>query len=353
MVAAMKYSGELFRELWRHLPAWFIFYITAWSVFADIAFLKEPRYDYAAALVFPYTVFLLYYRARLRSLREGDPVKRFLVLLGVTGAMLALIIGLAGPVRLGPDWPSHADAFMLRYEISNIVWALLLAGHCLTFGGWRRLAVFFGVAALYGMILESGGVAMGYFSEDHYHLYLPGFSAPAATMFGWSTVFYPCVFILEELRRGFPRVGARSFALQGLLVAVIALCFDAVVDPFATAFGLWRWHPAYTPETSFFFLGVPLVNFVSWFSAVFSFGAVYFFMEMKKAAWSGTRRAAAMLTSLPLVLALAALIEFASLAAIEGTNGPSWTILKNYIKAGMPMTREPVRGKMPGDGEGR
>lgn len=345
----MNYAWRIIRELWRHLPAWFIFYIIAWTVFADIAFLQEPRYDYAAALVFPYTVFLLYYRARLRSLREGDPEKMFLVLLGATGAILALIIGLAGPVRLGPDWPSHVDAFMLRYEISNIAWVALLAGHCLAFGGWRRLALFFGVAALYGMILESGGVAMGYFSEDHYHLYLPGFSAPVATMFGWSTVFYPCVFILEELRRGFPWIKARSFVLQGLLVAVIALCFDAVVDPFATAFGLWKWNPAYKPETSLFILGVPLLNFLSWFSAVFSFGIVHFFFEVKKAAWSGARRAAAMLASLPLVLALAAAIEFASLAAIEGTNGPSWAILKQYIRAGMPLLREPVREKMPGE----
>lgn len=349
----MNYAWRVIRELWRHLPAWFIFYIIAWTVFADIAFLKEPRYDYAAALVFPYTLFLIYYRARLRSLRECDPVKMFLVLLGATGGILALIIGLAGPVRLGADWPSHVDAFMLRYEISNIAWAALLAGHCLAFGGWRRLALFFGVAALYGMILESGGVAMGYFSEDHYHLYLPGFSAPVATMFGWSTVFYPCVFILEELRRGFPWLEARSFVLQGFFVAVIALCFDAVVDPFATAFGLWRWNPAYTPETSHFILGVPLLNFVSWFSAVFSFGMVYFFFEVKKAAWSGARRAAAMLASLPLVLALAAAIEFASLAALEGTGGPSWTILRQYIQSGMPLVREPVRGKMPGGGEER
>jgi hypothetical protein len=338
---------KIFGEVWQSLPAWFIFYITGWTLFNYIACLPQPRYDYAVTFVFPYGVFLAYYWARARSDRDRITVDGFLAVAGATSALLALTIALAGPAGTGTDWPSHADAFITRYEISNIAWTLLLAGHCLAFGGWRRLTLFFGVAFLYGMILESSGVTMGYFAEDHYHWYLPGFSAPAATMFGWSTVFYPCIFILDELRRGFPRAGMRSFAWQGLFVALIALCFDAMIDPFATAFGLWKWNAAYTPENSVFLFGVPLLNFISWFSAVFSFGAFYYYFELKKSAWGGARRAGVLLASLPLILMTAAAIEFGSLAVIEGTGGPSWTILKEYIRAGMPLTREPLRGTMP------
>jgi uncharacterized membrane protein len=338
---------KLFSEIWESLPAWFIFYITAFALFNYIAFLPEPRYDYAVTFIFPYAVFLGYYWARVKSAPGKISVDNFLAVAGVTSIVLAFAIALSRPVMLGSDWSSHADAFITGYEISCIVWTLLLAGHCLAFGGWRRLALFFGVAFLYGMILESSGVTMGYFAEDHYHLYLSGFSAPVATMFGWSTVFYPCVFILDELRRGFRRVGARSFAWQGLFVAVIALCMDAVIDPFATAFGLWKWNSAYMPQCSVYLFGVPLLNFISWFSAVFSFGIAYYFYGERKPAWSEGRRAGALLGSLPLILLVAAVIEFGSLAAIEGLDGPSWTILKGYVRAGMPLSHEPLRGKMP------
>ncbi|HOD13179.1 MAG TPA: carotenoid biosynthesis protein [Spirochaetota bacterium] len=343
----MKRLKNIFREIWESLPAWFMFYITAWTLYNYIACLPEPRYDYAVTFIPPYAVFLVYYWSRVRSAPEKVSVGAFLAVSGATSIVLAFTIALGSPIRLGSDWPSHADTLITWYEISNIAWTFLLAGHCFAFGGWRRLALFFGVAFLYGMVLESSGVTMGYFSEDHYHLYLPGFSAPVATMFGWSTVFYPCVYILDGIRRGFKQVGALSFAWQGLFVAIIALCFDAVIDPFATAFGLWKWNGAYLPESGMFLFGVPLLNFISWFSAVFSFGIVFYYFELKKPAWSGAKRAAVMLASLPLVLAVAAVLEFGSLAAIEGLNGPSWTILKDYFKAGMPMTREPRRGKMP------
>lgn len=337
---------KLFDEIWENLPAWFMFYITAWMVYNYIACLPEPHYDYVVTFVFPYAVFLGYYWSRVRAVPAEVSVDTFLAVAGVTSIILACTIALASPLRLGSDWPSHADTLITRYEISNIAWTLLLAVHCRVFGGWRKLALFFGVAFLYGIILESSGVTMGFFSEDHYHLYLPGLSAPVATMFGWSTVFYPCVYILDRLRRGFPALGERSFVRQGLFVAIIALCFDAVIDPFATAFGLWKWNGAYTPENGVFLFGVPLLNFVSWFSAVFSFGIVYYYFELKKPGWSGARRVASMLASLPMVLVVAAVLEFGSLAAIEGFNGPGWTILKDYFKAGMPLTREPLRGKM-------
>lgn len=338
---------NVFGEFWESLPAWFVFYTVAWMLYNNIAFLPKPRYDYAIAFILPYTVFLLYYWSRVRSVPGKVSVDAFLFVAGATSIVLASVIALADPIRLGDDWPAHVDTLITMYEISGVAWTLLLAAHCLAFGGWRKLVLFFGVAFFYGMILESGGVTMGYFSEDYYHLYLPGFSAPAATMFGWSTVFYPCVFILDGLRRGFPAVGGRSFAWQGLFVAIIALCLDAVIDPFATAFGLWKWNAAFMPETSVFIFGVPLLNFVSWFSAVFSFGIVYYFYKLKRPGWSVLKRAAIMLASLPLVLAVAAVIEFGSLAAIEGFDGPSWTILKNYFRAGMPLVREPLRGKMP------
>jgi len=122
--------------------------------------------------------------------------------------------------------------------------------------------------------------------------------------------------------------------------------FDSLIDPFATDFGLWTWNRAYNHQNSFYWFGVPLANFVSWFTAVFTFGAAYYYFELKKTGWEQMKRNAAMLCSLPLVLLAAGIIEFSSLGLIEGFHGPSWTILKQYVRDGMPLTRPPIKGKM-------
>lgn len=345
----MKFMKKTAKEIWVNLPVWYIFYVTAYTVFGFTALLEKPRPDYAVTALFPYSLFLLYYYGRSRD-DEGNNtpggLRKFLIVAGMSSAVLILAFALSRPIRLASDWPSHFDRAVLGFEASNITWTLLIALHCYLFQGWRKFLLFFGVALIYGMILESSGVAMGFFSEDHYHLYVPGFSAPAATMFGWSAVFYPCVFLLDGLRRGMPLIGNRSFLWQGLLVALIAIFFDALIDPFATDFGLWTWNRAYNGENSLYWFGVPLVNYVSWFTAVFVFGAVYYYFEMKKKEWDQLKRSAAMLCSLPFILLAAGIIEFSSLGLVEGFNGPSWAILKQYIRDGMPLTRPPRKGKM-------
>ncbi len=340
---------KIVKEIWEHLPVWFIFYITAYTLFGYKALLKEPRPDYSFTAIFPYGWFLLYYYARFKA--DGIPdsrgiAGRCLAIGGITAVILAAVIATAGPVRLGPDWPTHVDMSLWYYEIANVLWALLLALHCFAFQGWKKLLLFFGVTFVYGMVLESSGVTMGFFSEDHYHLYIPGFSAPVATMFGWSMVFYPCVFLLDGIRKGIPAIGNRPFPWQGLLVALIAVSFDALIDPFATDFGLWVWNEAYHRGNSLYWLGVPLVNFVSWFTAVFTFGIPYYYFELKKTGWDQIKRTAAMACSLPLILAVAGIMEFSALGIIEGCNGPSWSILRKHIKDGMPLTREPKKGKI-------
>lgn len=345
----MNRANIVVKEIWASLPVWFIFYITVYTVFGYISLLKVPRPDYGVTFVFPYALFLLYYYARFSADEDLDRrtiIRKYLVVAGITSALLAAAAAASRPLRFGPDWASHFNASVWGYEFSNILWTLLLAVHCYLFQGWKKFLLFFGVAFVYGIILESSGVTMGFFSEDHYHLYFPGLSAPVATMFGWSTVFYPCVFLLDGLRKGIAPIGRRSFIWQGLLVALIAVSFDALIDPFATDFGLWVWNGAYHRGNSFYWFGVPLVNFVSWFTAVFTFGVVYYYFELNKTLWGGLKKTAAMLCSLPLVLIVAGILEFGSLGMIEGFNGPSWRILAEYIKEGMPLSRPPRTEKM-------
>lgn len=335
----------LISEVWSTLPAWFVFFITAHTLLGYLSFLREPKPSWAFTILFPYSMFLLYCFARSKK-REQDTIarRRFFVVSLITSLVLIGLAAAGRPIRIGSGWHSHFDTFVSFYEFSNVCWTMLLAAHCAAFRGLKDVPIFFGAAMIYGMILESGGVTMGFFREDYYHWYLPGLSAPIATMLGWSTILYTCIVILDGIREALPGYRLRSPFILALSLAIIGLCLDAAIDPFATDFGLWVWNPLYEPATSPFFCGVPLVNFVSWFSALFSFGVCYYTLEARRPAWAGLRKAGTILVALPAVLMLAAMIEFLSLALIEGTQGPSWTILRQYVAQGMPLHREPVRG---------
>ncbi|GAB4301265.1 MAG: hypothetical protein Kow0090_16800 [Myxococcota bacterium] len=345
----MEITKRFSSEIWRNLPAWFIYYNAVLLNYCNIAFLKEPRYDFVITFIFPYSLFLLYYYARLRNdeeIQEGLKRRYFFILTAATFSAIALTTIFSKPVKLGADWASHFDSFIWGYEASNVLFTALIAAHCFKFRGAKAFLIFYGAAFLYGMVLESGGITMGYFREDHFHFYLPLFSAPVATMFGWSTVFYPCVFLLDGVRKGLSVIGERSFVWQGVFVAAIAVMFDLQIDPFATAMGVWRWNPLFTTENTYYLFDVPIINYISWFSAVFSFGAVYYLWEFKMSHWVEFRRSLAMLASLPLILVCATIIEFTALGVIEGFNGPSWVILEDYYHSGMPLARAPKKGKM-------
>ena len=117
--------------------------------------------------------------------------------------------------------------------------------------------VLIGVGLVYGMCLESSGILLGVFSEDGYHWHVPGFRAPLATMLGWVTVFYPCVAMLEVLGRGFPALARWSLPARAALLSGLAVAVDLQVDPYATALGLWSWHPAYAASGCAHWFGVP------------------------------------------------------------------------------------------------
>jgi Carotenoid biosynthesis protein len=367
-------------ELWNHVPVWFNLYtllMVSWM--AIVHFNPSRRWSTVTALL-PLLWVFLYYYARLSVDRKKVSLVKPL-------AIMALVIGvylIAINVFLKPAWeedvivpiekyypgavitgePEILDSagrhlfnkgetitapngksykiegrklvflenktkIVTGFEISNILWALILIAHCYYFRGSSGLLKFFGAALIYGFLLESGGVTMDFFRENDYHYYFPFLAAPLGTMAGWSTVFYPTIVVYEMLCTKWKKLGSMNLVLTGLLISMIALLWDMHLDPVATNVGLWTWHEL-LPD---FFLGVPLINFTSWLSAVFTFGMGYVFIH-RRDDWSEKKKVVAMFMMIPLVQFLAACLNFPLIGIAEGFDGPSWQVLllslKNY-----------------------
>jgi len=213
-------------------------------------------------------------------------------------------------------------AFLVGFEAGTILMAALLLVHCACFRGRSGLAVFFGASLVYGFLLESGGVALGFFQENDYHLYLPGLAAPLATMAGWPSVFYTAADAWETLEQSRPGLKKVHPLAAGALLSLLALVRDLNIDPVATGLSLWTWHET-LPD---WFLGVPLVNFTSWFCAVFAF-AVGYIAVRRRETWSGRKKIVVLFAAIPLYLLFAAAVNFGILGLAEGFGGPSWTVL--------------------------
>ncbi len=231
------------------------------------------------------------------------------------------VLRLEGSVLVDAAQKSKLIAF---YEIMNVVWLILLMLHCRRFRGWHGVIRFFAAALLYGFILESGGVLSHFFTENDYHVYFPFFAAPMVTMLGWPMVFYCVSHTWDVLAKHWIKLKNINSFFAALFIAMIAVSWDLNVDPVATGLGLWTWN-ARLPA---WFFGVPLVNFTSWFSAVFAFGVGY--TVITRSTVSDKRKTAAMFAVIPLLLLAAAVINFGICGIAEGFGGPSWTVMMQF-----------------------
>jgi hypothetical protein len=282
---------------------------------------SPARADLAHTVVFPLSVFTLHQVVRFT---HGGASRRLLV------TSLALALGLPTLIFFWhrPSPLAH-DTVLRLYEWSNFAWASLLLWQ-LWVHRRSHIALFFGVGLLYGVVLENGGIVLGFFHETNLtDTMVRPFVAPVATMVGWSVVLSMAVFVAWGLRRRFAWL-RRSSALSALAVGAFATLLDLQIDPIATAVGCWVWHetlPAW-------FHGVPLVNFLAWLCALVPFAYVLFRVQERRglddgATWTGEDlRALLAWTPASLVLAAAGFIGVTLL--VEGVHGPSWTLLNHF-----------------------
>jgi hypothetical protein len=126
------------------------------------------------------------------------------------------------------------------YEASAIIEFFILVIHAKTWlKKWDWIWIF-GVTLVFGMILENGGIIMGFFREEGYFLYFPGLPAPVATMLGWVNVLYCGFFAVEKI------LPEMSPMWRGLVCTGIALSMDIPFDPVATRLSWWVWNDTLT-----------------------------------------------------------------------------------------------------------
>ena len=111
------------------------------------------------------------------------------------------------------------DSLRNIYEYSAILNTVFLMFHARS-QSRQWLKFFLGPCLLYGMVLENGGIWLGYFSEMNYRYYLGPLPAPLATMSGWVTVFYIITWAVWEMKK--LSVTVRDSAIASAAVAVFA-----------------------------------------------------------------------------------------------------------------------------------
>lgn len=321
LVPQMTLVAAARHELWRHLPAWMFFIYGQLLHNAVLTNFEPPKTELAYTVIFPMSVFVLYQVVRFI---HGDASRRLLL---VSLALATVLPTLTYFVHT-PS-PLERDTLLRIYEWSNFVWAALLM-----FNLWwqhrSHLILFFGVAFLYGMVLENGGILLGFFHETNLtETMVKPFVAPFATMVGWSVVLTMATFVVWELRLRLPWL-RRSALSSGVLVGVFATFLDLQIDPIATGIGCWVWHESLPG----WFHGVPLVNFIAWLCALVPFGYVMFRLQdirgiTDRAPW-GRRDLVSLLAWSPAGLVLAAVAFIAATLIIEGSDGASWTLLKVF-----------------------
>lgn len=326
----------LCREFWERFPVWF-FYLAGWasmimilarvdpSIFRRVGF---PREYYAWSILSFLFWPLVYYGLRIhKSADLGRPrFKYYPLAFGLMVIPYLLIPLLARPSYL------HSDTIRNIFEISQFTWLAVMMIHSITLKGRHNFVTFFVVAFIYGMILENGGIWMGYFAEPNYNFYLGLLPAPLATMMGWSIGIYCMAAFTGFFTSLLPGL-KRSVLAQALLMTLLALSLDLSFDSYASlkvaenSSLFWHWNP----RLPAFFLGVPINNYVAWFSAFFPFSYAYFKLAKRKDLTPAMMNWKLFLWILPILFA-AMVLNMVIMAVVEGGfSGPTFQIFRDFI----------------------
>jgi len=241
--------------VWRYLPV-FIVWLVGLSMMDTALHQINPPLSHAVWLALvPLAVSLVLLGFAVAKEHGSFHIGVYLSWAAVLAAMYLI------PVLRSSSLCIPRDTLLLIYEVSALVEFAILALHGRSWLKGHDWVWVFGITSLFGMILENGGIFMGFYREEGYHLYVSGLPAPVATMVGWVSVLYCGFFCVQKILPDMRPV------LKGLVCAGIALSMDIPFDPVATRLSWWVWNDSLVLSV----WGVPAVNFVAWFWALFPY----------------------------------------------------------------------------------
>jgi len=317
--ALRRAADEVLCDLRAHMPAWYLAYQSISIAYTEAKVYVPPASSLLWTAVFPLGWFYLY---RIPpALKSGTRRKtKALLLLLVPAALLVYSATYARPFPLEQPIALHYT------EIWSFTVFAVLAVHCLVRGGRRKFVHLYVVGLVYGCVLENSSIVLGFFSEEGYRFYIPGLPTPVYAMVGWCTVVYVSVHVTEILAKELGR-STLAITVKTVIATAIALSIDMQVDPAAAYYGWWVWHS----DLGMDILGVPAINFIAWFSAMFPFFWAYFWCTSRPE-YAGRAHIKPMVISTSVALAAAAVLVVCLTLVLLGTDSASWRLLVNAFR---------------------
>ena len=307
------------RDLGAHAPAWYLVYQAISIAYLEAKVYVPPAGSMLWTAAFPLGWFYLYRIPPV--LRSGTRRKtKALLMLIVPVALLLYSVSYALP------FPLDQPAALHYIEIWSFIVFVVLAVHCFVRGGRRKFVHLYAVGLVYGCVLENSGIILGFFSEEGYRFYIPGLPAPVYAVVGWCTVVYISIHVTEVLSAQLGR-GVLAIMVKTIMATSVALSVDMQVDPAATYYGWWVWHPDLGAPV----LGVPAVNFIAWVSALLPFFWAYFWYT-NRPEYAGRVHLRPMAISSGAALAAAAVLVVCLTLILLGTDSAAWRLLVNAFR---------------------
>lgn len=136
------------------------------------------------------------------------------------------------------------------------------------------VARFFSGAILLGALAEAAAIVVtDSYDYPGFHLYVG--PVPLFIAVGWGASFYFTHSVAAALSSP-PQSGRLSIWSLGLKSGLVGVLIDLCFDPVAVSLGWWKW------EGGSRYFGVPLANFLGWFSFCMAFSVAYAWSEARQ-----------------------------------------------------------------------
>jgi len=198
--------------------------------------------------------------------------------------VLVLVLFLAGSLAMkkvptpAPDDPREEkgddDLILHLFELGGMAALLLAIFHALRHWKREEVAIFFTSCFCYALLFEDMNIQLSQDYSYNKEAWLVLHNTMLVIVFAWCAIAYTVVFVLQHN----PVLDRWNPVEKGIVAGLLALTIDLGIDATAFAYGLWYWQGGH-------FFGVPITNFVGWFTAIFWFVFSTEYIKQKGKDW--------------------------------------------------------------------